>query len=185
MPQDQSLSSIEELVKLAQNGDHEAFGEIYQILVDPIYRYVLFKVNSHIDAQDITAETFKKAWVSLHRYQQNNFRAYLYAIARNTTVDYIRKEARISKVAQSYPVIDEKINIEDHLIKKEEIRELYQAIKKLPENYAEVINLRFVEELSIKETAEILEKSSVSVRVTQYRALRKLRDLLKYPTEAD
>lgn len=172
--------TIERLVAEAQNGNHQAFGQLYDVLVDRIYAYVLRKVGNKMDAQDLTAETFKRAWASLSRYRQNSFKAYLYAIARNTTLDFFRQQKRAQQVGFDPATLGESKPFEAELIREQEREKLAAALRKLPEHYAEVITLRFLEELSTQETAAVMGRTSVSVRVIQYRALRRLRRLLKH-----
>jgi RNA polymerase sigma-70 factor, ECF subfamily len=170
---------IDRLVTKAQRGDAQAFGELYEYFVEQIYKYVLLKVSSRIEAQDITSDVFGKAWDSLENYKQDNFRAYLYKIANNTVIDHYRKYKNKSvQVDDTNNIADEKTDLVENIYKKEQAGKVRQAISKLPKNYADVIRLRFFEDLPIKKTAEKLGKSSVSVRVTQHRALAKLRFVL-------
>lgn len=170
---------LEDLALRAQTGDKAAFAEIYDQLVDSLYRFVLLKTNSVEAAQDIVSETFTKFWRYLSRYKAKNVRAYLFAIARNAIVDYYRTESKHISIDTCELIVDRKLSPELESVLKEQHQELLAALKKLPESYAEILQLRFIEELSIKETAKIIKKSGVVVRVTQYRALKKLKTLIQ------
>lgn len=173
--------TIEALVVKAQSGNKQAFAEIYKLLSDSIYRYTLFKTNSHEDAKDLTSETFRRVWSYIYKYRAKNFKSYLFRIAHNLLVDYYKKNQQIKVTDLDYIqwLPDQKINIEKEYQKKEEIKLIYKTINKLKQSYKEVLLLRFVEELNIQETAEILKKSSGAVRVLQHRACKKLESLLK------
>jgi RNA polymerase sigma-70 factor (ECF subfamily) len=172
---------VEELIKKAQQGDVQAFAQIYLLFSEPVYRFCLFKTSSKEDAQDITSETFKRIWRYLNKYKKGNFQAFLFTIARNFIVDYYknRKNKIQTNLENVSWLADDKANIEKKYIKQEELERLALAVNKLAESYREVIILRFIEELSIKETAAILGKSSAAIRVLQHRAINKLKTLLK------
>ncbi len=170
---------IEQLVVKTQHGDSQAFAKIYDCFVSEIYRYILFKINDVNDAQDLTAETFKRAWSYIARYKSNNFRAYLYAIARNLCFDFYKQNKNQTSLELIKEVKDETESLEQKVIVQEIKTELKSAITKLPNKYREIIILRFMNELSIKETSIITGMSSAAVRTTQTRAIGKLKILLK------
>jgi RNA polymerase sigma-70 factor (ECF subfamily) len=173
------LNKVKKLIKKAKEGDSQAFGKLYDLFVDQIYRYCLIKTGDEDVACDITSETFLRVRRYLNRYKDRNFRAYVYTIARNLIVDYYKKEARTTNLLEVEFIVDEKEDIETKMIKKQEVKRLYQTLSKLPRNYLDVITLRFIEGLSVKETAKILGRTGISVRVTQHRALKKLKTLLE------
>lgn len=174
-----NLRQIEELIGRAQKGEVEAFGKVYDLLVDRIYRFVLFKTGDVMVAQDITSETFMRGWRHLNKVEHRNFRAYLFKIARNLVVDHYQQRKRTVRLPEGDWLADPKVNVERGFIKKQAIEELYKALSKLPKNYLEVVSLRFLEGLSVKETAAIIGKSSSAVRVIQHRAIKKLKGYLK------
>lgn len=168
---------VERWVTKAKHGNVKAFGRLYECFVDSIFRYIVVRIRSVEDSQDLTAEVFKKAWEYLERYRHQNFRAFLYTIAHNLIVDWVRKKQKEVKVPLER-ISDPKENLETKLESDEEIKRLYLAIEELPDSYKQVIILRFLEELSINETAAVLNKTSLSVRVTQFKAVRKLKQIL-------
>jgi len=172
---------IEALVVKVKKGDKLAFAEIYKLLADSIYRYTFFKTNNQEDAKDLTSETFRRVWSYIYKYRAKNFKSYLFRIAHNLLVDYYKKnqQLKITDLENIQWLPDQKINIEHTYQKKEEMQLVYKTINKLKQSYKEVLLLRFVEELNIQETAEILKKSSGSIRVLQHRACKKLESLLK------
>ncbi|OGD63039.1 hypothetical protein A2160_05340 [Candidatus Beckwithbacteria bacterium RBG_13_42_9] len=175
-----TTQEIEALVAAAKAWEPEAFGKLFTLLSEQIYRYSLLRVGNILDAQDITSETFKRAWSYIKYYRHDNFRAYLFRIAHNLICDYYasEKKANVAHKAKIETVVAKQDNLIDKIAKNEEIANLGKAIDQLPPHYAEIISLRFIEELSVKETAKIIGKSELIVRVTQYRALRLLKKIL-------
>ena len=171
-------AEIETIVAQAQEGDIAAFSQLYELLVEPLYRFVLLRIGNEHDAQDITAETFKRVWQNLARYRTKNFRAFVFTIARNVTVDWIRKNKRNIPLDSNDHIVDTQVNLLEETQHKDTITELMAAIQRLPQPYQEVIILRYIEEMTIKETAAILQKSPIAVRVTQHRAIKKLKQIL-------
>jgi RNA polymerase sigma-70 factor (ECF subfamily) len=113
--------------------------------------------------------------------EELNFSAWLFRVASNTINDHFRKIYREPNISE----LDEKaINVpssdspQKNLIRKDDKTQLQSAFSKLPENYREILELRFIQEFNLKETCEILGRNSVSVRVLQYRALSKLKNIL-------
>lgn len=173
------LNHIENLVDKAKAGNVNAFARLYKLLASSVYRFSLLKLRDQSEAQDIVSETFRRVWESIYRYQRGNFKAYLLTIARNLIYTRFKKQSKTVQRIEEIPIVDPKADVEKGVISAQESKELHQAIQKLPENYKEVIICRFIEELSIKETASVLNKTSISVRVIQHRALKKLKNLLK------
>ena len=170
---------VENLVNKAKAGDAASFGIIFDHFIDEIFRFSFLKVGNREDAQDIASETFTRAWSYLSRYKSDNFRAYLYAIARNLCYDSHKNHTRKAKILTEHNPLDISTDINDSIIDEEQSEWLIQAIKKLPDNYQDIIILRFINGLSIKETAKAVGKSGGSVRTAQHRALQKLKKLLK------
>ncbi len=187
------MTGLKETILFARikSKDRKAFIKAYDLYVDQIYRFVFFKVKSKEEAEDLTSETFLKAW---NYIQENNIKEYktlkalFYKIARNTVIDYYRKKNGDNDVSLDQDVQEEKraIDIKDEkedVHKKIETAIEIELVKKklleLKEEYREVIILRYIEEFSISEIAKILDKSKGNVRVLIHRALKALKDLLK------
>jgi len=176
------------LLKLKLNpADTEAYARLYDLYVDKIYRFILFKVNHKEIAQDLTADVFLKVW----QYLQNNkklgyFKALLYQSARNLVIDHYRQKAK-RKVVKDEDVmkniIDERGNsIVEELEIKSEIKGLDYFFRKLKPEYQEILILKYIENYPSAEIAKILDKSRGNVRVLAHRALKLLQTLIN---EAD
>lgn len=177
-------STMEKLVRASQTGDQEAFALLYDEFATKIYKFITFKISDTEQAEDLLQEVFIKAWrgcgsLDLHNL---NFSAWLYTIAGNTVNDYFRKVYRRPQTVS----LNEEIDIiatddtstqADNSINSDIVQ---KALSNLPTNYKQVLELRFIENFSVEETATILKKSNVTVRVLQYRALKKLEGLFKH-----
>lgn len=166
----------------AQKGNTEAFGKIYDALVKPVYRYIYYRVDKHI-AEDLTEETFLKVWQNLSKYTpgKHPFSAWVFRIAHNLVVDHYRKNdnAEIaSEIEEGY--MDEKLDASPSYrinLRLNEVR-LRKAINELPENYQQVIILKYINEEENATIAKVIGKSEGAVRTLQFRALEKLRNIL-------
>jgi len=170
------------LIRLKKK-DPDAYAEIYDLYVTPIYRFIYFKVATRQDAEDMTSEVFLKIWVYIteNDHKIDNLRALLYRTARNLVIDSYRKKAK-QDIAQDSEILnlveDEKqqsllANIEIGI----EMQNIEKVLRKMKDEYREILILRYIEELSISEIAAVLEKTKGSVRVSVHRALKVARDL--------
>ena len=170
------------IVERAKGGEAEAFGLLYDHYLPPIYRFVLFRVSHREEAEDITHQTFLKAWERIEQYESKGypFGSWLYRIARNTIIDSHRRanpQVNIEEVT-SYLAAEEQSQ-SDFLDMKIEWELLLTAMRELKEVEQEVLILRFVEDLTHQEAAEIVGKSEGAVKLIQHRALKNLKGILK------
>lgn len=170
----------EQIVQRAVNGDQEAFTQLYDMHFDKVYRYIYVKVHSQAEAEDLTQDVFIKAYEAIKSYRWRNlpFTAWLFKIAHNRVIDYVRKTSKEKKTS-----LDEAgaITSGDPVYMTEQNFEIYQlkkALEKLPESQREVASLRFISELSISEVALTLGKSEGTVKALQFNAIASLRKLL-------
>jgi RNA polymerase sigma-70 factor (ECF subfamily) len=167
------------LIEAAKNGDQNAFGHLYEIYFERVYRYVLSLLREYSDAEDVTAEVFIKVMRALPRYsERGKFTTWLFRIARNETFNYVKKKHR----RREMPLL-ENIAIQDdpevEIDERELLGKTFQAMHYLTDLQREVLSLRFGEELSIKETAELMGRSIQAVKFLQVSALRALRRQLR------
>ncbi|MFH0776425.1 MAG: sigma-70 family RNA polymerase sigma factor [Patescibacteria group bacterium] len=177
------LREIESLVRRAQRDDAEAFGEIYDRFVVSIYRYIYYRVAKS-EAEDLTETVFLRAWEKRHSYHKqkgNSFNSWLFRIAHNAVVDFYRLNAKteICELSDELPELKTSADPAANLESKFEQEKLIWALRHLPELQQQVIVLKFVNGFENDEIAEILEKSVGAVRVIQFRALNRLKDLLE------
>jgi RNA polymerase sigma-70 factor (ECF subfamily) len=169
------------LVQQVKLGDREAFGKLYQLYLDKIYRFIYFRVDQQKElAEDIAADVFVKAWSKIETFKKQtkgSFQAWLYMIARNTVIDTYREAKKSVRLEEYIP--DEKANHEEKILFALEIDEAKNAIKKLTQEQQDVLILKFVNDVSNKEIATILGKREDAIRALQYRALKELREILE------
>jgi RNA polymerase sigma-70 factor (ECF subfamily) len=182
---DYSHSDEASLVESAMFGDEDAFGELYLRHLDAIFRYIFFRIGVSEDAEDLTEQVFLKAWEALPGYQSvgNPFSSWIYRIAHNMVVDFHRKNSRqllqLDQTEEVKNIPSTQPGYLEQLIIKEEMESLVNAVAMLPDEQQNLLILRFIQELSHKEVAEIMEKNEGACRMIQHRALSNLSRILK------
>lgn len=169
------------LVLRAIQRDQDAFGELYDRHVVRVYRHIYYMVGNAAEAEDLTAQTFLRAWEAIERYQVRGapFVSWLLRIAHNLGVSYLRSKRESSQLHDG--LVDDKLRRDpewsfQQTAEEEMVRE---AILHLREEQRQVIILRFIEDLEYPEVAEIIGKSVAAIRVIQHRALNALRKQMK------
>jgi RNA polymerase sigma-70 factor (ECF subfamily) len=178
------LDEDHELIKKAQRGDIDAFGDLYESHAPVVFRYLYAHLDSRMDAEDLTGEVFLKAWQSLPKYIERGvpFLAYLFRIARNVLVDHYRQNNRLElkdpDEMDGYKAESSTEPVE--LVGSQmEHQRIVNVLEKLRPDYQSVLTLRFISELSPEETARVMNRSVGAVRVLQHRALAALREEMK------
>lgn len=170
------------LVSKACKGDKEAFTELYESHFDKIYRYVVVKIGNRAEAEDMTQQVFVKAYESIGSYQYQGvpFSAWLYRIAHNQIVDFIRKESKKPTVQldESLPIMGDS-DPQGEVELKLNIEQVVIATRKLTKAQREVISLRFAGGMSISEVASTMKRSENAVKALQHSAILALRKSLK------
>lgn len=166
------------LIRQAKSGDRDAFGKLYTLYLDKLYRYVFFRVGQNKElAEDITSEIFLKAWKNLDDFKDGSFQAWVYTIARNKVIDFYRTNKNHDKLEET--ILDDKNNIEDEILNKIEIEEVKKAINNLTQEQQEVIILKFIEDMKNTEISKILNKKEDAIRALQHRAIRQLKEIIR------
>jgi RNA polymerase sigma-70 factor (ECF subfamily) len=168
-------------------GDKEAFGFLYELFVEQILKYFLFRTSDIQIAEDLTETVFIKAWSHLPKFGKKdkgiNFRAWLFRIAHNLLVDYYRKQKNESSLEEIYQKSDKSAPLLSKLEKTEEQVLLQKAISTLDERSQRVLISRFVIGMSHKDTSQSLGLTENNIRLIQFRALKKLRKILEITDE--
>lgn len=172
--------NVDDWVQQAKKGDSAAVEAIYELYVDAIYRYVYYRVSSHRDAEDLTAEVFVKMVEGLPRYRFTGapFEVWLYRIANARVIDFRRRQRRRPESALSDDLADTRIHPEARIEQAQEIQTLRQALQQLSDDEQALLILRFVEHKNHQEVAEILGKTPAAVKAMQHRTLIRLASLL-------
>jgi RNA polymerase sigma-70 factor, ECF subfamily len=171
-----------ELLKKAQSGEAEAFGELYERYAQSLFRFFYSHMSDRLDAEDLTEEVFLKVWRSMSSYRDRGvpFLAFLFKIARNTLIDHYRrmgnKEESVS--VEETVIKDDSTDPGEEAIANLEHAEIRQVLNQLRDDYRTVLVLRFLGDLSPEETAHAMDRSAGAVRVLQHRALAAVRELM-------
>lgn len=169
------------LLDKARRGDKAAIGQIYRRYVEPIYHFARLRLGDAQAAEDITSLVFEKLLSSLAEGKgpRQHLRGWLFQVARNAIYDSYGK-------VQSLPIetLDnwespETITAESALIASHDAESLRKAIGELSPDQQEILLLRFDQQLSLQETADILGKNINTVKALQFRAVNRLRELLQ------
>lgn len=160
------------------------FEELYLEFSDKIYKYIYWQIKDPYLSEDFTGEVFARLWKNWKKFKPDFSQAFLYKIAKNILIDFWRKNKNKKELSLEISVEEgiEPSYDEDmigEIQKNGEIKNLQEAINALPENLKEVVILRFIEDMPAREVGEILKITEVNVRVLQYRALKKLREIIK------
>lgn len=145
-----------------------------------MYKFIRYMINDHEQAKDLMQDTFLRAYEHVDSFQGGNAKSWLLKIARYTTIDFMRKKKPVQYLLDHLASTPSRaLTPEQTLALNEEEKELYRAIASLKLPYREVIILRKIKELSIKETAEILGWSESKVKTNVWRAMHQLKTRLR------
>jgi RNA polymerase sigma-70 factor, ECF subfamily len=170
------------LVARAQSGEADAFGELYDRYVDLIYRYIYYRVGSQALAEDLTSETFLRALrrITSFTWQGRDIGAWFVTIARNLVADHFKSGRYRLEVATSDMLDADRAEDgpENAVLDSISNGALLEAVKQLGSDQQECIVLRFLQGLSVAETALAMGKNEGAIKALQYRAVRALGRLL-------
>ncbi len=164
----------------------KVFMESYEEFSDAIFRYSLFQTSNREIALDITQDTFTKTWQYLQKGEEvENIKAFLYRVAKNLIVDHRRKKksSSLDEIMEAGVDFTEEENVlgekEKNFDKEKDRQKLLKTIEKIDEKYKEILLMRYVEEMSIKEISEILDKSQNHTSVMIHRGVEKLKKIIR------
>lgn len=152
---------------------HNEIEEWYDEYSYPIFKFILLMIQDYQQAEDLTQETFVKAYRNYDSFKRKSSpKTWLFSIAHNLTIDYLRKRRPMTLLKEMLLLNRESVKLPDELVvMKESSKELYHSLSSLKDSYREVIILRKIKGFSIEETAVILNWSESKVKATLHRAL--------------
>lgn len=167
------------LIARAQGGDEAAFEELYRACYAPVYRFVLTRIKSHDEAEDITQEVFVKLLNTLARYEKRSpsLLPYLFVIARNAIIDQYRKRRPEAPEEELWELASADPTPEEAAILGEETAQVIALVNQLKESDAAVVRMKYFDGLSTAEIALVVEKSEEAVRQILSRSVAQLRSL--------
>jgi len=170
---------IDILVERAVDGDVDAFGRLYDLHVERVYRHAFYRVGNVADAEDLTQQVFLKAWQAIHRYRKTAipFLAWLLKISHNLVVDFYRSNKTNVYIDLDLDIFASKSspNPENAAVSQFEQQRMRKVILELPGDQQQVVLMRFIEGFSYSEIAATIGKREGAVRVILHRALARLR----------
>lgn len=166
--------------------DREAFIKVYDDYSVELYRFIYFKVGNREEARDLSSMVFLKAWNHVQAknlVEAKTLRALLYKIARTSIIDYYRQQASRKTVSLDDPesgalAIADDTDLAEDAARQADIRLLSEKLPMLKDEYREALILRFINELSLEEVADVMGKSRGNVRVIIHRAVAALREIM-------
>lgn len=180
---------LQNTIQKAKKGNQLAFNMLLDSFWNNVYNFQLKYNKNENDAEDITIQTFSKAFDKIDSFDENyEFKTWLIAISKNVQIDSFRKK-KSSVLADSYKekekeihrVIDDNPTPEDKIITEQNLAKLLKDIKQLKPKYQEVINLRYFQELSYKEISEQIGEPMNNVKVKLLRAKKLLAEIISKP----
>jgi RNA polymerase sigma-70 factor (ECF subfamily) len=175
---DLPAGSLARLITQAQAGKQEALRDIYEAYFARVYRFVFYRVSHRETAEDITEETFIKAFSGLKSLEKAQaFEGWLFQIARNLIIDYYRKKKQLVPLDAVENTLEYETNVVEIINLQIEQSILIKLLKELNDEQQTVIKMKFLEELDNSTIAQILNKTEGAIRVIQHRAISKLKEL--------
>ncbi len=178
------IEAEQEYIARAQTGDTQAYGKLYDQYAPAIYRFIAAKVATRQEAEDLMHEVFLSAWQKLPTFQEQGFPfgSWLYKIARNRTIDYYRTKKQNASIDDEQAGFDQLpdlgMKVEAAVDQQFDIDAIKGALSQLNDEQREVIEMRFMSDLSPAEIASIIGKKEGTVRIIQFRALKKLKEII-------
>ena len=188
---DKALEDFILIDKAIKDKDQQAFAQLMERYRKPVYHMILKMVRNVDDAEDLTIEAFAKAFKNLHRFKKDyTFSTWLFRIATNNSIDFIRKKRlQTMSLDSSYKddagepvsidVEDKNLNPQEEAIKSQKIELIQMFVTKLTAKYQRLVRLRYFQELSYDEIARELEAPLGTVKAQLHRARELLYDLVK------
>lgn len=172
----------------------EEFERLYNTYHHQLFQYLFYLVRSREEAEELVQEVYIKVLDSFDTFEgKSTEKTWLYSVAKHVAIDSIRKQTRKKRKAEGkeyewsekeFEVKDKNPLPEEIVIQKDEVQQVYKMLEKCSEDQRQVIVLRYVQSLSISETADILEWTESKVKTTQHRAIKSLKKHLQAATAA-
>lgn len=170
-----------QLLHDASRKSQSAQKEIYEQYFSPIYNFIRLRVNDREQARDIAADVFLDFFIALNKPNppRTSLRAWLFRVARNKIYDYYGHKKQISsETLEEWIPASQEHNPESQFLHDYTLERTRRVLGMLADDQREVLILRFGQELSLQETADLMDRSVSAVKSLQFRAVDRLRDLL-------
>ncbi len=167
----------------AARQDPKAFGELYLLYVERVFRYLYSRVGNVHDAEDLTSQTFLVALESFARLRQDRqFASWLFTIARNKAMDSYRQKKNIASIDEVAEILGENDPLSG-VIQSDQAAVLSKLIQALSEEECELLRLRFLADLSFPQIAHLLRRNESAIKKSIYRLLARLHSQMEVSNE--
>lgn len=167
------------LILEAKAGNEAAFGRLYELYFERIYKFIYFRVNHKEVAEDLAEEVFVKAWTKIRSVQEKSFGGWLFSISKNIVIDHYRQRKSDVDIEEIQNLIESDHDLADDANTVLEKATMIRLLKKLTPEQQIIIKLKFLEDMDNAEIAELISKNEGAIRVIQHRAITKLQELLE------
>jgi RNA polymerase sigma-70 factor, ECF subfamily len=167
----------------------EEFERLYETYHHQLFQYLFYLVRSRETAEELVQEVYIKVLNSYETFEgKSSEKTWIYSVAKHVAIDWIRKQTRKKRKSEGkeYEWTEREFEVEDRsplpeeiIVQKDEVQQVYRMLEKCSEDQQQVVLLRFVQSLSISETADILGWTESKVKTTQHRAIKTLKKLLE------
>lgn len=166
-----------DFIESFKSGSSECFNKVFKDFVDPLYQFCYFRLDSKEDAEDLVEEILTKVYKNMTSFDdsKSSLKTWVYSIARNSLIDFIRSKKDNFELSDS--IEDESINIDDITETQLNAESLKQALLKLSDFERQLVEMRFISEMSYDEIAVVTGKNSGALRVNLSRTLVKLKHI--------
>ncbi|MCY7766882.1 RNA polymerase sigma factor SigM [Bacillus inaquosorum] len=151
--------------------------EIYQMYMNDVYRFLLSMTKDKHLAEDLLQETFMRAYIHIHSYDHSKVKPWLFQVARNAFIDYVRKHKKEVTISDDLigSLFQNAVQSPDHQVEIKEVLTGYMS--ELPDNYREALTLYYLKELNYKEASHIMNISEANFKSVLFRARQRLKAL--------
>lgn len=164
---------------MATSRKKQQFADVYALYSDAVLRHCLFRLSDLQTAENVTQETFTRAWSYVLRGNEvKNMRALIYKIANNLIVDKYRAKKSVSLEALQEKNPGFEVGESDHVLEHIEVKETIALLNKIDEKYRQVVTMRFIKGLTIAEIAKALKENKNTISVRIHRGLKQFRSLI-------
>jgi RNA polymerase sigma factor (sigma-70 family) len=186
-----ALEDFELIKKAVEDNDGKAYGSLMKRYKKPVYHMIYKMIRNSDDAEDLTIEAFAKAFKNLSKFNpEYTFSTWLFRIATNNCIDFIRKKKlQTTSISSAYTnddgesvgidIQDSNKNPQEEAIHQQKIEIMRMIVKKLPAKYQSLVTLRYFNELSYEEIAQEIDAPLGTVKAQLHRARELLHDLVK------
>lgn len=165
-----------DLMEMVKQGDHKAYEELVSKYRKAGIAFAYQIIRDEYLAEDVVQDCFARIYILREKYKNTySFKTYLFALIKNRSIDYLRMQKATVNIDDFELTPGSKNSIEQLVLEKEDIRQIYRQLEKIQGDYKQVLYLYAIEDLSYEQIAKVMKQTTAQVRVKIYRARQKLK----------